>query len=470
MAIIFRSTPRNYFPFKRFGGRLKGATYIEELAQQRRRGVEIPIALLSDLLVRNNDLFRAVSLEWKYTTNERMAIKVDYPDNSFLSIKANGPLLRSKDWVEPPPGERLLDSIVEADITPAQLEIHEKVPKGVVETLHDGQETIPRLVLLYLTHCCSKLSAENPKIKNLKVVWYLTPSFGVHLAAGALAECWVSQESEQQSEQLDHEDSKHVAFMQALAAALVGPIEGRILEKVAKMAGSRNVRHRLPATLDSIIDSLERQRDRPGVPVMIPPEAYMIKMVSAVERDLKPRWPRYEERCNQGEGHILTGEVVQKIWEEVASSIGYARVNEEPGKEFTLYIKEVPRPILERISPQQKIVFEDANECAAVISLCVPLLIEAYQHALMYSILEYSETKVGHEAKVTVSLSPHQIAVTNPAHRPTERRRTLLSAGTQRAELVRVARIFGSTWSVELPLEAPEPGELWIAKLTRGES
>lgn len=230
-----------------------------------------------------------------------------------------------------------------------------------------------------------------------------------------------------------------------------------------------NITHRLPATLDSMILELEIQREKLPYKYRelfrVPLQFYVLKMVSSIQRGLVPRWQRYEKLCLQNGKYLLNYEIIKQLWKEISVPVGLSRVRLSPQKIFRQYWSDVQEPKL-LCNKENEIPFKNSNEVSALLSLCVPLLIEAFQHAFMSSILEYGTTRANKQAKVEVELEKNEVVIKNPAHN----KRNLLDSFSkkegQKREIKKIERLINFAWTVEFP-EPESYSDLWIVRIKR---
>lgn len=226
-----------------------------------------------------------------------------------------------------------------------------------------------------------------------------------------------------------------------------------------------NITHRLPATLMSMIKVLERDQDRlklqHGDTFEIPAQCYLIYMLASIEQGFSPRWPKYEELYRNG---TCLAKVLKEMWETIAVPVGDARV--ELDKEAvvrTYYYKVNEKPIIEFMGENIQLTDE---ECAALLSLCCILLIEAFQHSLIWSILDYEGTHSLKQAKVILSLEENHVVIKNPFPRHPSLEK---SRGGQRYDIESIERLSHSIWTVKYPdnPQSLQRGEMWEVKISR---
>ena len=238
--------------------------------------------------------------------------------------------------------------------------------------------------------------------------------------------------------------------------------------KIALTQTWGNVTHRLPGTLDSMIYELERQRktlpDHYRESFKIPPQFYVLNMVSSIQRGLVPRWQRYEKLCLREGKYLLNDKIIRQLWEDIAMPIGLSRVQLDPGKVFRKYWNKIHRPELS--NKGSGIALNNENDVSALLCLCVPLLIEAFQHAFMWSILEYDTTSVNKQAKVEVELEKNEVVINNPAHNKRNPLASFSKREGQQREIKEIERLIDFAWTVKSP-EPVNYGDLWVVRITR---
>ena len=241
--------------------------------------------------------------------------------------------------------------------------------------------------------------------------------------------------------------------------------------------GRSNIGHRLPGTLGSMVYSLEQQRhylkEEYGATFNIPPQYHILYMASSLEQGFLPRWEYYEDQCRVDDGsrYVLKGSVLREIWEGIAKPVGQFRVRtSREGLYRENWSKVTKDPILH--IPEAQIELASEYDCAALLSFCCPLLLEAYQHAWMWSVLEYVEKGYSEHAKVEVTLQRDSITITNPVPRKTNTDRIKLQGGSQLQEITKIEQLVRTLWEVEYPKneETLRHGDPWIVKIKRAGS
>ncbi|MFQ6113618.1 MAG: hypothetical protein ACE5NG_05955 [bacterium] len=234
-------------------------------------------------------------------------------------------------------------------------------------------------------------------------------------------------------------------------------------EFIGRSKARGNIAHRLPGTLDAMILALEEQK------VEIPPLFYELKMISSLQQGLLPRWQRYEKLCRQKNRLVLTPAVIQKFWDEIANPIGSSRVQLDPEEKFQRYWDQAPAPQIS-VTGDEEVILKDESECSILFCLCSPLLIEAFQHALMWSIIEYNNTNKWQQAQVQVSLGKKQIVIQNPVHE-SSRLPNFTGDSNQEKDIEAIKRLANSVWTVEFPKnpQSLKHGDLWVVRIKKGE-
>jgi len=191
-------------------------------------------------------------------------------------------------------------------------------------------------------------------------------------------------------------------------------------------------------------------------------------MVASLQRGLLPRWQVYEERCKQGAQFIFAPEIIEKMWAELAVPIGLSRVQLDSDPRFRQQWNQVPEPYLH--VKQGNLIMSNAHECSVVLSLCCPLLIEAFQHALMWSVLEKERTGESKRAHVKVCFYEDEIVIVNPAHEPRPSEQISLNMGVQKTEIGEIERLGRFVWVVEFPNpDSLKHGDIWTVKIRKSD-
>jgi len=214
---------------------------------------------------------------------------------------------------------------------------------------------------------------------------------------------------------------------------------------------SKRIRaHRLPYVLHGIVDNLQAQRESVKE-INIPPEAFVLKNLAFLWQKKPPVWPQYEEIYYETNSFP---KVIDALWYEIAVNVGEARLSVEEHPTIFEYFPRARKPDL-KIYEKGHIIFNERKECAALISLCCPLIIEAYHHAYISSILEFS--RGNHDVQVLVRVTYYNdgLCIENPYHEPLDKSlkspRTLLDGGSQIDEVRDIERITGRIWEVNYP-------------------
>jgi len=216
--------------------------------------------------------------------------------------------------------------------------------------------------------------------------------------------------------------------------------------------------HRLPGTLQAIVRSLQRQK-RDGVDIKLPAEAYLLSNTASIQKGDRPNWSVYEDDED-------FSSIVQKLWAEVASTVGFARVRGETNRVIKQNYRKANAPELEI---RGHIEFSNGSERDDLISLICPLLIEAYQHAYFFGVYRYVNEGQSHPPTVSITLKKDRVSIVNPCWNPGGQAdpKKLLQNSTQKNEISDIERIIEGSWSVEFPSDEMSTNDDWTVTITR---
>jgi len=395
---------------------------------------------LGDLFVgkrKEGEKRRAVRLEWKYDKRNTTCISIgkiksgeEYVDGT-VEIRVNGSIL-SCDYEDPEGRDVGLSHFMKSDIIQTyKVENNlEHISKDVFGGKHVG-ESILRLVLLYLLHVegCNSVRAVDPRVKNLRVTWYLTPMFGEHFAAGGLAECLISEEK---SPEFDYSES-HIGFMQSMASCMVGPLESAALAKITNLKGRTSAFHSLSDSISaSMRDLIEQQKEilefqKEGlIPDDFSPAVPQQLYLTALENAVHAREADEEEFLSsvpatglesplQDEG--ITRSLVDRVVKELALPLARSRVSSEIPK-----MKEKPSPKISITGDDRVGVgFLDDSDTDVPVSIrarillgvLVNILKESIEHAYRWSYKSFEDKNGSLEINIEMDCARRRFLVIN---------------------------------------------------------
>jgi len=240
-----------------------------------------------------------------------------------------------------------------------------------------------------------------------------------------------------------------------------------LADDLGQWKASVQIGHRLPGTLNAITESLLRQQEK-GIEVSIPPEAFYLKSTAAVQRSERPSWPTVEEKLSEAEW--TDEEILHYVWNNIANRIAYSRVRSYTDPRVSASYLDVPQPILEVEGNTDVLSEAEKDTREAALSILVELMIEAYQHEWVYSILEEKEKPSG----VFIKIEDEEIKIANRVHKTVGEKSSYSPLqGSKQAEMIEeICKVTDNKWSVIYP-EKPsnlEHGEEWSVRVIRNET